>query len=144
MTASTEFDPRARNAAYMRDYRRGVRRPVVKVPLVLRLLAFADRLYGDTPSLEMGRCWPFLGARNAQGYGVIRDDDGKLQLAHRLALSIALGRPLAEGMQANHKCDNRPCIRPRHLYEGTAHENVWDCIQRGRHVGFETKREEAA
>jgi hypothetical protein len=74
----------------------------------------------------LGPCWPFMGARTAEGYGVIRDEAGKLAYAHRIALAAALGRPLRPGMFSNHRCDYKPCCRPSHLYEGTRSENEND------------------
>lgn len=32
-----------------------------------------------------------------------------------------------------HKCDNRPCCRPDHLFLGTAKDNTDDMISKGRH-----------
>ncbi len=104
------------------------------VPPAVRLLQRTDRVYGqendDRP--ELGRCWEWMGACNHRGYGVIKLPGGRTMTAHRLALETALGRPIRDGMYANHHCDNRRCVRPRHLYEGTPKENVDDMIQRGR------------
>lgn len=116
--------------AYQRDYRRGLRRP--RPPLELRLLAKIEREHGDLVSEELGRCWNWLGALNGDGYGVIRGAGRRLELAHRVSLSLALGRPIREGMQANHRCDTRYCVRPRHLYEGTPTENNEDMYARHR------------
>lgn len=114
------------------------------IPLELRLLAKVDRLYGFEPEgkPELGPCWPYEGAKNADGYGIIRGEPdpvvgsghkgAPLLLAHRVALSIALGRPLDEGMLARHRCNFRPCCRPRHLREGTSQDNVDDMIEDGR------------
>jgi len=111
---------------------------MIRTPVALRLLAKTDRRNGqpndDRP--ELGPCWEFAGAKNTNGYGVIKVD-GKLELTHRVALALALGRPIADGMWSLHSCDNPPCVRPRHLREGPATENVADCIARGRHRGFE-------
>lgn len=112
--------------------------PRAKTPVAIRLLSRIDSQYGqqneDRP--ELGPCWEFRGAKNTNGYGVIKVD-GRLELTHRVALAEALGRPIAEGMWALHACDNPPCARPRHLREGPPTENVAECIARGRHRGFE-------
>lgn len=115
-------------------------------PLEVRLFRKVDRLYGFEPEgkPELGPCWPWQGATNGDGYGIIRGEpaDGKngpLLLVHRVALSLALGRPIREGMFANHKCDNPPCCRPRHLYEGTLQENIDDLMESGHHIGFQTR-----
>jgi hypothetical protein len=100
----------------------------VRVPVLIRLVAKVDRLYGELPEdyPELGPCWPFLGARTPKGHGKIRDDDGKLAYAHRIALAAALGRPLRPGMLACHRCNYKPCCRPSHLYEGTKADNEQD------------------
>lgn len=76
-------------------------------------------------------CWPWLGNRGDKGYGRLRAD-GAAHYAHRLSLSLALGRPLAPGMQALHHCDNPPCVNPMHLYEGTRDDNRRDAVERDR------------
>lgn len=93
-------------------------------PCLVRLAAKIGPHELVVPAL--GPCWPFAGARNAQGHGRIRDDAGRLVYAHRVALAAALGRPLRAGMFANHRCDYPPCVRPAHLYEGTRSENEQD------------------
>ena len=73
-------------------------------------------------------CWPWTGARNGRrGYGSF-DHAG----AHRFALELKLGRPLAFGMFACHTCDNPPCCNPLHLFEGTHQDNVDDRQAKGR------------
>lgn len=77
-------------------------------------------------------CWPWLkAARN--GYGVFHPSKGQTVAAHRFALQLALGRPLADGMQARHlSCDNPPCCNPAHLAEGTNADNVADMVAKDR------------
>jgi len=37
--------------------------------------------------------------------------------------------------QVNHKCNNRNCWNPEHLYIGTQKENVKDAMDSGKHMG---------
>ena len=55
------------------------------------------------------------------------------RMMHREVLATALGRPIADRMDACHTCDVRACVNPRHLYEGTRKQNMADCTARGRH-----------
>lgn len=143
----SDDERRADRRAYARDRARGILRPRVIIPLEKRVLAKLDRVYGDVPEHrpELGPCWPWMGALNSDGYGVIKGDvePGKRQpllLVHRVTLSLALGRPIREGMYSNHHCDNTRCGRPRHLYEGTHQQNVDDMNERGRAVKPPIKR----
>lgn len=118
---------------YMRDYRRGLRRTEGKRSVLLRILDKLDRDPGEIVVRALGPCWVWRGARNADGYGIVRDDDGRLALVHRITLAAALGRALGEGLVAAHRCDYRRCVRPAHLYEGTQSQNVhdsWDRVRR--------------
>lgn len=74
-------------------------------------------------------CLEWTGAVNHKGYGCV-GFGGKIWLAHRLALSWFIGRPVA-GM-ACHTCDNPRCVNHEHLYEGDAVTNGRDKAARGR------------
>lgn len=84
---------------------------------------------------ELGPCWVWTGARKRRGYGAFhRKDDGvwRPMIAHRFALERELGREIAPGLCALHKCDNPPCCRGSHLFEGSTIDNVHDRDAKGR------------
>ena len=76
-------------------------------------------------------CWNWTASCNRQGYGKFTIDS-KTVNAHRFSLEIALGRPIADGLCALHRCkQNRKCVNPEHLYEGTQQENIDDMVRDG-------------
>lgn len=77
-------------------------------------------------------CWEWTGALNKTGYGWFNADwDGRgPELAHRVSFRLAHG---TDGYFVCHHCDNRRCVRPEHLYDGTPASNIQDMVARGRH-----------
>ena len=73
-------------------------------------------------------CWEWIGARSSAGYGVT-SKVGRWMLAHRLSWEIANG-PIPAELYVLHHCDNPPCVRPDHLYVGTAGDNLRDTHSR--------------
>ena len=58
-------------------------------------------------------CWEWLAGKNQYGYGRF-SYGGKDWLAHRYAYTILVG-PIPDGLQLDHLCRNRGCVRPHHL-----------------------------
>lgn len=82
---------------------------------------------------QSGSCWVWLRSRSGgrMGYGRVQFR-GRLEVAHRVAWTLAIG-PIPEGLFVLHKCDNPPCVRPDHLFLGTAQDNSRDRDEKGRH-----------
>ena len=60
-----------------------------------------------------GKCWLWTAHRTTTGYG--RFWDGlRVIPAHRWAYEKWFG-PIAEGLEIDHLCRNRACVRPTHL-----------------------------
>jgi hypothetical protein len=76
-----------------------------------------------------GDCWIWTGAVSEKGYGRFKVD-GKVLGSHRVAFMHFRGE-LGE-LMACHHCDHPSCVRPDHLFKGTARDNVVDAIQKGR------------
>lgn len=77
-------------------------------------------------------CWNFTGPICKKlGYGKI-GYKGKVTNAHRLAWILSNGPIDSVRIFVCHKCDNRKCINPDHLFLGTAKDNTSDMIKKGR------------
>jgi hypothetical protein len=76
-------------------------------------------------------CWPWIGAKMAEGYGYLRLKGRSKFKAHRVALWLSTGEQ-APQMMACHRCDNPPCCNPAHLFWGDNATNNRDMVAKGR------------
>ena len=78
-------------------------------------------------------CWEWTGAPYGGGYGRISRGgrNGKDERAHRLSWEMHFG-PVPDGLCVLHRCDNRICVRPSHLFLGTIGDNNRDMYAKGR------------
>lgn len=79
-------------------------------------------------------CWEWTGS-TSDGYGIIhkRDNDRSYHLrVHRVAWEMRRGKIPADKFVL-HRCDNRRCVRLKHLFLGTYLDNVRDMMAKGRH-----------
>jgi hypothetical protein len=95
---------------------------------------YAARFWSKARQADNG-CWEWLAYKNADGYGAVGNfrHPGSSR-AHRVAWRLARGR-IADGLHVLHKCDNRACVNPDHLYLGTHRDNMRDRAERGRSRG---------
>ena len=75
-------------------------------------------------------CSFWEGAVSTGGYGVL-SFNGCYYLAHKLSYILTKG-DVEEGKFVCHKCDNKTCINPNHLYLGSPKDNSIDIVKRGK------------
>ena len=90
-------------------------------------------------------CWNWTGAATSSGYGNLTYCGTPTQ-AHRLAYALSVGgvalqtgfRELGKAKRYKrfvlHKCDNRLCCNPKHLFLGSMRTNQLDAYEKGRKV----------
>jgi hypothetical protein len=82
-------------------------------------------------------CWEWQARSISDGYGYLTISFGggcqpaRRFRAHRLSWVIANG-PIPDALGILHKCDNRLCVNPIHLFTGTHRDNMEDMVSKGR------------
>jgi HNH endonuclease len=101
----------------------------------VRGLTLAERFWmkvdkdGPTPEWEpaLGPCWLWTAATLKDGYGAFKQasgrSGGRQRKAHVVSWELAHGA-VPEGLQLDHLCRVRHCIRPDHLEPVTGGENL--------------------
>lgn len=84
--------------------------------------------FWDKVQVSKSGCWMWTGQLTDKGYGRSQFKDCKGR-AHRLTAIDSKG-VIPDGMMVLHKCDTPSCVRPSHLYYGTALDNKRDSIYR--------------
>jgi HNH endonuclease len=77
-------------------------------------------------------CWLFNKVPSARTYCRVQLGKNKQKMAHRYSYELHFGE-IPDGLFVCHKCDNRRCIRPDHLFLGTQKDNMQDMVKKGRH-----------
>lgn len=78
----------------------------------------------------MSGCWLWSGGCGGNGYGYF-SSGGKSIRAHRAVYELLVGI-IGKGLCLCHKCDNRLCVNPEHMFVGTHSDNMRDMAQKKR------------
>lgn len=78
-------------------------------------------------------CWLWTASKDNRGYGMIKmHRNGKESGQHASRISYECFRgEIPAGLIVCHKCKNKSCINPEHLYAGTYSQNTQDAIRDG-------------
>ena len=88
-----------------------------------------QKLFASIKKTATG-CWEWGKARHRQGYGHFCYKR-KVELAHRISWILFNGN-IPKKMCVLHKCDNPPCVNPKHLFLGSYKDNNRDCWDKKR------------
>ena len=136
MPYALSFDKHPFSKSFVSKFRLEVRpakRIYARCPIEqISPLHLSRRLANGIGDGDLDGCWVWVKERSSNGYGRLtfcRRTVG----AHRLAYALAINDVAADAV-AMHKCDNPPCINPKHLLVGTASNNNRDKINKHRHL----------
>lgn len=82
--------------------------------------ALPERMEAHTQKSD--GCWVWTARIGENGYGRVKVGR-QTKLAHRVAYELAVG-PIPAGMDLDHECHNRACVRPSHLHPVTRQKNM--------------------
>lgn len=85
--------------------------------------------------IDKNECKYWSGIINEHGYGRfdIHLNDKKEIKAHRISWMYHNNlNPIPNNLFVLHKCDERQCVNPSHLYLGNNDDNMNDMVNRGR------------
>lgn len=106
------------------DFTERRKAPLRRYPLIADFLRMQSSADG---------CWIYPSSRDRDGYATYKEAR-RATRAHRAAYLSAHGAlPPAPSNYVLHRCDQPACVRPDHLFAGSARDNAIDAMQKDRH-----------
>lgn len=94
-----------------------------------RPLTLEERFWANVKRGNSDECWEWQRS-TSDGYGHMTYEKRYI-IAHRAAYEFTYGA-IPDGLFVLHRCDNRRCCNPDHLWLGTNRDNVLDSVSKGR------------
>lgn len=89
-----------------------------------------DRFWGKVDKKGPDNCWDWTASFANSGYGRFNYSATEYY-AHRVAWILTNKQPIPKGMWILHKCNNKKCCNPNHIYMGTPADNERDARESG-------------
>jgi len=87
-----------------------------------------DKKYFWSKVNKSKKCWLWLAGLN-NGYGQIQIRGQKFK-THRFSYMLCVG-PITDNLNVSHKCNNKNCVNPKHLYLTTQKECITKSVKNG-------------
>ncbi len=95
-----------------------------------KVYTLEERFWEKVDKKGEDECWNWNASRMAGGYGKFKYN-GETVGAHRISW-ILHHNNIPEDIQVLHRCDNRKCVNPKHLFLGTHQDNMKDMENKNR------------
>jgi hypothetical protein len=101
------------------------------------VVAAKEKFFLGFKKVESG-CWEWQKGK-VEGYGALcvgsmAGNNLTTALAHRLSYRLFVEK-IPKGLLVLHRCNNRKCVNPEHLYAGTNQDNTNDKMRAGMALG---------